>query len=203
MLDAYKEITHKIVNTVNNTLQPSNKTIDAFTSRNSRKEFLDLIKLAGQRNILVGSLSEASIRLQKEFFLAHAGNKHLMNLREEDLDVFSIQTGRSLRKIENLKHLDWHQLIYRNTKANAVLLCHPLAIFQAMKNNPEKINAGIFRTFEFSSGFETCEMEKFHEFYLNKQFLIVRGHGLIAWGDRFEELISDIEYLNWLFSLDL
>ena len=201
MLKTYKNITNSIVNTVNRTIRSPNKTVEALVSRVEQKDFLQKVSFAVQRNILLGSISEASVKIKKDYFLSHSGNKPLFALCEEELNVYSIQSGFALKKGESLRHIRWHQLIYQNTPANCILFCHPLSVFQVFNNSPVQNSSEKFLLSHFPHAIKICIEDEVPKLLANFQFLVVQNSGLIAWGDTLPQLIADVDQLNWLCAL--
>jgi len=203
MLDAYKKLTNTIVNRVNNTVRPGNKTLEILAPKKLQKEFIHWITFGVNRELLLGSISEVSIRLQKDFILTHKPGSPLLNLRDEDLVSYSIRASDIQLNQNQLRHLEWHQFLYQNSGANAVVICHPLNLFINYTKIAELDGTKLFKTFNFQSELKTSSDKDAMNYFLQHPFLLVEGVGLVAWGNQLSEVLSDIEYLNWLCSFDL
>lgn len=203
MLDAYKKITHSIVNIVNALSRPTNKTIDALVSRVKRKQFLDDLSFAGQQRIVTGTLSEASIRLGKEYLLSASQGKHLVNLSDDDLDVYSIVSDWTLKRSTPPNHILWHQKVYQLTAAQAVLLCHPIHVFKMWTEYNKVQESGSSGSFTLADDFLVCQEGEIDQHLLLHEFLLIPGQGLLVWGKNLQEMTSKIEEVDWICALNL
>jgi ribulose-5-phosphate 4-epimerase/fuculose-1-phosphate aldolase len=204
MLNAYKNLTNAIVNRVNNTIRPTNKTLEILASKKVRKEFVDQVTFGVQRNLLLNAVSEVSIRLQRDFLLTYKPGSLLSDIQEEDLVYYSFKTGQIQKSLDLPGHLDWHQSIYQNEEANAVVISHPVYLFKHFSKISQGNEKRIFRTFDFQPGIQTCSLGvEIKSLFAQHPYILVEGCGLVAWGARLDEVLANIEYLNWLCSFDL
>jgi ribulose-5-phosphate 4-epimerase/fuculose-1-phosphate aldolase len=203
MLDAYKKLTNEIVNRVNNTVRPGNKTLDILAPKKLQKEFVHWISFGVDRELLLGSVSEVSIRLQRDYFLTHKPGSPLLNLQTEDLVSYPIRENQFQRDLKPLGHLEWHQLLYQNSGANAVVISHPLNLFSNYSKIAKSESGNLFKSFNFQPGLKTSSEKNARDLFIDHPFLLIQSVGLVAWGDQLGKVLSDIEYLNWLCSFDL
>lgn len=203
MLDAYKKLTNSIVNRVNNIVRPGNNTLEILAPKKVQKEFLKWITFGVERGLLLSSVSEVSIRLQKDYFLTHRPGSPLLNLLDEDLASHSIRMNHFQGDSNYLRHLEWHQLIYQNGGANAVVICHPQSLFGNYSRIAASESRKLFKTFQFQPGLKTSKEKDARNILFDHPFLLIDGLGLVAWGDRLDKVLTEIEYLSWLCSFDL
>jgi ribulose-5-phosphate 4-epimerase/fuculose-1-phosphate aldolase len=203
MLDAYKKLTNAIVNRVNNTVRPGNKTLDILASKSLQKELIHWITFGVDRELLLGSVSEVSVRIQKDYYLTHKPGSALKNLRDEDLASYSIRASQFQQDQKSLGHLAWHQLLYQDSAANAVVISHPLSLFSNYSRIAKSESGNLFKSFNFQPGLKTSSEKNARDLLIGHPFLLIQGVGLVAWGDQLGKVLSDIEYLNWLCSFDL
>jgi len=202
MLDAYKKLTNTIVNRVNNIVRPG-QTLDILAPKKIQKEFIQWINFGFGRQFLLTSVSEVSIRLQKDHFLTHKPGSTLNNLKDEDLVSYSIKVNQFQQDQKLLRHLEWHQLLYQKSTANAVIISHPLNLFSNYSRIAESKNENLFMSFDFQPGLKTSTEKNARNLLIDHRFLLIEGVGLVSWGDQLGKVMSDIEYLNWLCSFDL
>jgi ribulose-5-phosphate 4-epimerase/fuculose-1-phosphate aldolase len=203
MLDAYKKLTNEIVNRVNNVVRPGNKTLEILAPKKVQKEFIHWITFGVERGFLLSSVSEVSIRLQKDYFLTHRPGSHLPNLVDEDLASYSIRMNQFQGDPNYIRHFEWHQLIYQKVDANAVVICHPLGLFSNYQKIASSKSGNLFKSFDFQPELKISNEKNAQNLLIEHPFLLIEGVGLVAWGDRLDKVLTDIEYLSWLCSFDL
>ena len=201
MLKGFKKVTHSVVNTVNIISRPTNKTIDALVSRTIRKQFLNDLVSADKRQLLTGTLSEASVRIGKEYILTHGVSRHLGDLSDDDLDIRSIDSDWALKRQPAPTHIRWHQWVYQTTTAKAILVCHPLHVFKLWARNKELQDPGLGGAFTIPDGFLVCDKEDVEQMIPDHPCLLVSGQGMLNWGESLRELIWKIGDLDWICGL--
>jgi len=202
MIDGYKKLTNTNVNKVNDTVRSQNKTLEIFAPKEFRKEFLDLVKFGYERELLLSKISEVSVRTRGDFFLTHKANRIFRNLILSDLEIHSINISRTEENLDGLRHMDWHRSIYHNLNANAVVISHPKNIFTYLSTSDQETFDNLIETFEFLPKFKIKLADEIPEVFFMNQFTFVPGHGLVAWGDQLGRLLADLEYLNWICSIN-
>jgi len=201
MFDSYKRVTHSIVNMVSAVSRPTIKTVDALVPRAKRKQFLNDLVIAGKHHILAGTLSEASIRVGKEYFLSPGASRHLMDLSEEDLDVFSIVSDWALKKLPPPTHKLWHQWAYQLTPAKAVMIVHPIYVYKSWLAEKKLIDPGLGGLFSLPEELIVSEGGEVLQNIVDHPFMLIPGQGLLAWGNELRPLIWKIDELNWICAL--
>jgi hypothetical protein len=203
MLDGYKRITNAIVKKVNDTVRPPRKTLEIFAPKETREEFLNQVHFGLDRELLLCSASEVSVRIQRDYFMTFKSGSLLMKLNLGDLDIHPITNVTSEKKLNELKHHEWHRTLYQKTNAQAVLLCHPKNIIKYMLGLNQVETSYQVHSFDFQPKIRICAQDETPDILLKNKYVMVQGQGIAAWGDGLGKIMADLEYLNWICSLDL
>jgi len=131
VFSSYKKATLAIVDTVNNLvpgrqryLRPETATIsDALIA-----SLADAGRVAYERQLLLSSVAEISVRRDERFVITGQGTD-LLEIVPEDVRRTEIEAA-TLPGWAPV-HFDWHRAIYKSTDSNAVLFCQPIEVVAA------------------------------------------------------------------------
>ena len=206
MLESYKKLTNNIVGLVNKYCVPEKKTANALAPKSVRISFLTAVKIAGKKPFVIGQLSEASRRLTGGRFLVTRAGAHFAFIKEDDIDIFSEKINWSLCNMSPPQHIEWHRMLYRNTKAGALLICYPLNAQKlwmhkispdfSLVNGSEEIIAGYAFSKESQSAKIISLMQKNH-------VLLVEKQAVLAWGTDLMDALARVEALELICALTL
>lgn len=203
MLDAYKHFTNSLVNLVNRVRAPAKRTINALAPRVARTEFMAGLRFAAGRPFLLGTLAEASCRLAGGRFLAVKPAVHFADIQEDDVDIYSLNTDWSLGDSSPPKHAAWHKIVYQNTAAGAVLICHPLHVFRLWRRAQKADFSQLAGARERISGYVISKEKNLLASVKENHLVLIPGQGLLAWADDILDIVSRVEVLDWLCALRL
>ncbi|MCA9898370.1 MAG: class II aldolase/adducin family protein [Ardenticatenaceae bacterium] len=198
MLETYKHLTNSLVNRVNAQRGMNNRLRDAVLPRGVRKSFVQLAKLAAERQLAVGILAEASQRVPGNKFAITAVHTWFANIEETNLAVAALNENWQLTSDQLPAQAEWHRIIYKNTPAKAILLSQPVA-GTAVANQPELLNMNVLSAVAGSVGhFASClaEADQIAQVAAHNQVLLVPNVGLLTWANSLEEAIAFTETVN-------
>ncbi|MEZ4589629.1 MAG: class II aldolase/adducin family protein [Chloroflexota bacterium] len=198
MLETYKHLTNSLVRRVNAQRGMNNRLRDAVLPRATRKSFVQMARLAAERQLAVGILAEASQRVPGNKFAITAVHTWFANIEEENLVVAALNENWQLTADQLPAQAEWHRLIYKSTPAQAILLSQPVAA-TAVANQPKKFTAEILAGAAKSvGGIATCPADATQMSALAGQnrVLLVPNVGVLAWGDSLAQAIALTETVN-------
>jgi ribulose-5-phosphate 4-epimerase/fuculose-1-phosphate aldolase len=189
------------VNKISSLNSQKNKTINLSVTKFIRKEIEQSLNAIAFRDFVVRDLFEISMRQSASHFVAL--NKYSWNQFQEiiPLDLLSISSDWSLESGKGFTNISFHQNIYKHTTANAIIICHPLELYELILTNidfrqtPHLPKANIFDQFTILSDnlFEIQDEIP--------RLLFSYEKGLISWGTNLFEAINQIDLL--IFSAKL
>lgn len=205
MFKDFQQLTIKIVELVNSPRKTQRIIRDATVPRVILKDFVDTIKLLAEAGLLVGSLSEVSLRTKGGKFLITPNDLSIRKITEESLLTAAINPD-TINQITNLpRHLDWHREIYSKSKANAVVLCQP--IFSCIAaNRIQKPGKNIFTDAdEIIDMMRLSKGEKvnFQEGLNSDGILLIQSVGILAWGKNPGIVLSRLETLERICQIEI
>lgn len=198
MLETYKHLTNSLVRRVNAQRGMNNRLRDAVLPRGVRKSFVQMARLAAERQLAVGILAEASQRVPGNKFAITAVHTWFANLEEDDLVVAALNENWQLTADQLPAQANWHRTIYKNTSAQAILLSQPVA-GTAVANQPQKFTPEILAGAASSvGGLATCpaDTQQIGVLTGQHQVLLVANVGVLAWGDSLAQAIAITETVN-------
>jgi L-fuculose-phosphate aldolase len=156
-----------------------------------------------QAGLAVAKSGNISARLDAENILITGTGTFLGDLKSDDIVTVNIMTGKFESPIKPSSELPLHSLVYKNFPVKIVLHCHPPLIngFFAVSNN---LKALTFET-KFYLG-EVPVVAQDTPTVTNPQavisalktsnIVILKNHGAVAIGDKFEGALALIEALE-------
>lgn len=198
MLETYKHLTNSLVNRVNAQRGMNNRLRDAVLPRATRKSFVQLARLAAERQLAVGILAEASQRVPGNKFAITAVHTWFANIEEENLVVAALNENWQLTADQLPAQAEWHRIVYKNTSAQAILLSQPVA-GTAVANQPDLLNqASLPAVAESVGNIARCAADnaQIATMAANNQVLLIPGVGVLTWADSLQEAIAFTETVN-------
>ncbi len=125
IFSTYKRITWAIVNLVNGS---RGQTQDSYRTKillkpSQRDQLIQAGELAVTQKLVLSTLGEISLRLNINQLAITTHRSHLGRLEEADFVICSTAGGQPAPLAP--PHLTWHQLLYRETKADSVFFGYP------------------------------------------------------------------------------
>lgn len=185
---------------------------DTLVPRRTRETFIALVRLAADRGLTAGTLTEASQRLDADKFIITARDTWAANVEEDDLKVTAMHDRWVVDLEEMPRHMAWHRLIYRETAAGAVLLSQPAAalVVAARRLKPASelladvaADVGDLAWVEYdgseplSSEIGAADTEtKLKTIIGERHALLLPGYGLLTWGKTLTQAIARAEAVD-------
>lgn len=193
MLDGFKRATWKSVELVNSQGKMDKRARAAMAPRGIVKQYLEECQRAQKQGLLLGILSEASLRLPGGKMLINLAGSSLERLREEDLCFTSLEKDYAYSGNQPAVHSELHRTIYvLFPDVNAVLLCHPenavlCASRKILPNADELIDLK-----SFARGIQWLEKPEalIGEKITGAHSALVRGTGLFVWAKNLTEVVD-------------
>jgi ribulose-5-phosphate 4-epimerase/fuculose-1-phosphate aldolase len=198
MLDAYQKMTNKLVRRVNDQRGMGSHVREAMVSRKVAQMFLEHLRLAAERGLSVGKLSEASLRLSGDKFLITAVSCYFPISTEKELKIGAISADWTIDLEEMPRHAAWHREIYGATDAKAILLSQPTAAM-ALAAKGELPAAGLLVDGETAVNgliHTPPDAAQISTAAKSNHALLIAGYGLITLGDDLGQAISRAEIVN-------
>lgn len=203
ILTAYKNITLAIVNMVN---APRSSSYNQYLQKillkpAQQKQFIDTAKMITDHGLALGVLGELSVRLTAQQLVITAQGSHLAHLSESDLVTCSISPGKPGEAAA--PHLDWHRLIYRETPAESVLLCHPpyaLTLANAAKLPLQEIAPEMREAIGGVTLIKAPDLSEatLAESARQNHAILLPQQGALIWGDSIANALSRVEALEFV-----
>ncbi len=171
------------------------KTINSVISKNIQEEIEQSLNAIAFRDYVIRDLFEISVRQSVNHFVAL--NKNSWNQFQEqiNLDVFSIHSNWSLEEGKQSADLVMHKRIYQNTEANAIVVCHPLIIYELLLKEIEFQNATCLPNSKIFDKFIVLPEDQLETLDKLTRLMFSFEKGLISWGKNLFEVINQIELL--------
>ena len=205
MLKQFQQATWKVVNLVNSPRKAQKITRNAVASRVIFDYYLAAVKIIDAKQFCAGSLTEMSVRVSGGKFMVNPSGIPFNLLNTESLLFAGIEKVIPGSETELPKHAAWHQMIYKNTSAEAVLLCQPKNLM-AVVNKKQEIPQGILKDADalieqiilFSE-----ERIKEENIKSNDGILVIPFVGILLWGQTLAQLIDQVEMLERVCAISL
>ena len=171
------------------------KTINSVISKNIQEEIEQSLNAIAFRDYVIRDLFEISVRQSANHFVAL--NKNSWNQFQEqiNLDIFSIHSNWSLEEGKQSADLVLHKRIYQNTEANAIVVCHPLIIYELLLKEIEFQNAACLPNSKIFDKFIVLPEDQLETLDKLTRLMFSFEKGLISWGKNLFEVINQIELL--------
>ena len=171
------------------------KTINSVISKNIQEEIEQSLNAIAFRDYVIRDLFEISVRQSANHFVAL--NKNSWNQFQEqiNLDIFSIHSNWSLEEGKQSADLVLHKRIYQNTEANAIVVCHPLIIYELLLKEIEFQNAACLPNSKIFDKFIVLPEDQLETLDKLTRLMFSFEKGLISWEKNLFEVINQIELL--------
>jgi ribulose-5-phosphate 4-epimerase/fuculose-1-phosphate aldolase len=163
----------------------------------------DIFQVASQirtKNLTVGNLGEISIRISGsvEKFVINSSDSDLGHLVEKDLCLVDIHSGNVLGEQQPAKHFELHREVFRQTTANAVLLCQPPAamVYGSRNSLP---NLALWPEINAIGAQLECvenDLQGIISTLITHRFLLIQGVGLLVQGKNLKETFWNAEIIE-------
>jgi ribulose-5-phosphate 4-epimerase/fuculose-1-phosphate aldolase len=171
------------------------KTINSVISKNIQEEIEQSLNAIAFRDYVIRDLFEISVRQSANHFVAL--NKNSWNQFKDriNLDLFSIHSNWSLEEGKQSDGLVFHKRIYQNTKANAIVVCHPLVLYELVHKEIKFRNAVCLPNSKIFDKFIVLPEDQLKTLDKLTRLTFSFKKGLISWGKNLFEVINQIELL--------
>ena len=177
------------------------KTINSVISKNIQDEIQQSLNAIAFRDFVIRDLFEISVRQSANHFVALNNNTWDQFQDRINLDLFSIHSNWSLEEGKRSADLVLHKRIYQNTEANAIVICHPLTIYELVLKEIEFQKMACLPDSKIFDKFIVLPENNFETPDKLKRLMFSFERGLISWGENLFEVINQIELL--IFSAKL
>ena len=186
---------YKYVNKISSLNIGNAKTINSVISKNIQNEMKQSLKAIAFRDFVIRDLFEISVRQSANHFVALNKNNWDQFQDQIGLDLFSIHSNWSLEEGKESADLELHKKIYQNTEANAVIVCHPSAVYELVLKEIEFRNVPCLPDSKIFNEFVVLQDDHFETPYKFKRLMFSYEKGLISLGKNLFEAINQIELL--------
>jgi len=171
------------------------KTINLVISKDIQEEIQQSLNAIAFRDYVIRDLFEISVRQSVNHFVALNNNTWNQFQDQINLDLFSIHSNWSLEEGKQSADLVLHKRIYQITEANAIVICHPLVIYELVLKEIEFQNAACLPNSKIFDKFIVLSEDHFETLDKLKRLMFSFEKGLISWGKNLFEVINQIELL--------
>jgi len=166
-------------------------------------EIIQVGKRLYAAGLAVAKSGNLSARLDRENILITATGTALGQLKESDIVKLNLAAGKSAGGPNPSSELPLHSLVYKNFPAKAVIHCHPplingyFAVAKALKamSFETKFYLGDIPVIPQETPTVTNPAPVIAALKTNN-LVILKNHGTVAIGDKFEEILSITEALE-------
>ncbi len=198
MFETFKRATNSIVGLVNRAGINNNRAVTALASQETQLNFLGATHRCANRDFVLGSLSEASVLLNKSRFLTLAGGISLADAEKSDIVVFDVKSKNFINNVQGPQNLDLHRLVYTHSSSEAVLLCHPKLSIRHLEKN-RSLDFSLLPSLESRIGpISACDVRDLVDFVSDHTVIFVREVGILSLGATLDQSLERIEFLEWI-----
>ncbi len=198
MFDSFKRATISIVNLVNRVGTNSNRAVSVLATQEAQLNFLAAAHRCANRDFVLGSLSEASVLLNKSRFLTLARGVGLADGEKSNIVLFDLKNKNIINQGEGPQNLDLHRIAYTHSGFEAMLICHPkYAIHHFVENLA--LDFSLLPILESRIGpVAVCEVSDLANFVSDHTMIFVRDVGIISLGETLDQSLERVEFLEWI-----
>jgi ribulose-5-phosphate 4-epimerase/fuculose-1-phosphate aldolase len=182
------------------------KTREVLLPRALRKTLTEAGRLAAERQLTVGQLSEISMRLPGDKLAINKDGAWFPHLSEDDFVVAALAHERTLIKASlPSQHVNWHRWAYTFTPAQAALLCQPVSAVLAAEQGCLPA-ARIFADVpQLASDviIVTPTEEDIQKSLMSHPVLLIQGYGLFIWGQDLFQVVALAETIDLLCKISI
>ena len=185
----------KYVNKISSLSTGNTNKINSVISKIIQNEIQESLNAIAFRDFVIRDLFEISVRQSANHFVA-LNNKDWDQFQDQiPLDLFSIHSNWSLEEGKQSSALVLHKKIYQNTKANAVVICHPLTVYELALKEIEFRDVNCLPCPKIFDEFIMVPEDNFENIVRPERVMFSFEKGLISWGKNLFEVINQIELL--------
>jgi methylthioribulose-1-phosphate dehydratase len=182
------------------------KTREVLLPRALRKTLMEAGRLAAERQLTVGLLSEISMRLPGDKLAVNKNGAWFPHLSEDDFIIAALAHERALIKsAPPSQHLNWHRWTYTSTPALAALLCQPVSTIIAAQNGCLPTTQALADVSDIASDivFVPPTEEAIRPALISHPVLFIQGYGLFIWGKDIFQILALAETIEVLSKISL
>jgi len=192
---------YKYVNKISSLSTGNTNKINSVISKKIQNEIQKSLNAIAFRDFVIRDLFEISVRQSANHFVA-LNNKDWDQFQDQiPMDLFSIHSNWSLEEGKESSGLVLHKKIYQNHEANAVVICHPLAVYELALKEIEFRDVACLPDSKIFDKFIIVSENDLETVDRLKRLMFSFEKGLISWGENLFEVVNQIELL--IFSTKL
>lgn len=206
MFNRLVKFTSDIALLVSSQRRVDDKTREVLLPRALRKTLMEAGRLAAERQLTAGLLSEISVRLPGDKLAVNKYGAWFPHLSEDDFVIAALTHERALIKgAPPSQHLNWHRWAYTSTPALAALLCQPVSTIIAAQNGCLPTAQALVDVSEVVSdiAFVPPAEEAIRPALISHPVLFIQGHGLFIWGKDIFQILALAETIELLSNISL
>ena len=191
------------VNKISSLNSQKTKTINSSITKFIRNEITKSLNAIAFRDFVIRDLFEISMRQSASHFVTL--DKKSWNQFNEiiSLDLISIASDWSLEAGKGFTDISFHQNIHKNTKADAIIICHPIEVYELILNNINLQQTTHLPKENIFDDFIILQNDMFEGDCKIPRLLFSYEKGLISWGKNLFEVINQIDLLIFCAKLAL
>jgi ribulose-5-phosphate 4-epimerase/fuculose-1-phosphate aldolase len=175
----------------------SSKVRDTLVPPARREEMGKTLEYAAQLGLCIGKLSEASIFIQGNQFLATRRDCSFSNLMADDFLLVSpgIVSNQNLTP----PYWSWQQSIYQsNSKARAVLLGQPLETMVLASRGELPVEDVLIDAAKKIGKIVSCppDADQIGSAAKEANVIFIPGSGIVSWGDTLIDAVENLAIVN-------
>ena len=193
----YRYLLRKKVDTGLSGTDLSTKVRDSLVSPAFREEMAKYLEYASRLGLSIARLSEASIHIQANQYLATRRDCSFSNLREEDFLLVS--PGSVLNQNLTPHYWNWHQRIYQfNSQARAIIFGQPREVMALAAKGKLPAEQVLVDASKKIGKIRLCspDADKIGEAAAEANLIIAPGIGVLSCADSLPEAVENLSILN-------
>ena len=198
LLQRYQQLTLRLVRPVSSPHRVHRTVKKVLAPLPVQRAFVAALRLAAERGLTAGSLSEFSQRLPAERLLMATAEVLTSERPEDHLLVLTLDPDAEPDPVTAPRHVSWHRAIYRSTRSQATALCQPAAS-TAIASRPDSLQAALLQDAHDAVGgilWVEPQEKRIAEGAGQAGALLIRGHGLLTHGANLAHAITRAEIVN-------
>jgi ribulose-5-phosphate 4-epimerase/fuculose-1-phosphate aldolase len=177
----------------------SKKVRDTLVPPALREEMANHLEYAYQLGLSIGKLSEASIHIQANQYLATRRDCSFSNLKDDDFLLVS--PGSVLNQDLTPHYWNWQQKVYQtNSHARAILLGQPSSVMALAARGELPTNQVLADAAKRIGKILLCppDADKIGEAAAEVNLIVVPGIGILSWADSLPEAVENLSiFKHW------
>lgn len=202
MFNAYKRVTHQIVNMVNTVQAGDEDYVDkrlgkVLITRHQRKEIREAGEMASERGFVPLS-GEISMRLSHARMAITVRRADIGALADADIIPVSLDSEKEVEALPPLA--EWHRAVYANREAGGALFCQPAYTMVASGARLKLDDTWIEGITARLGGVAIAEPGLTYDAVLtllDHHVLMVPGRGALIWGESMADAIQRAGVLEY------